>query len=342
MKNNDLNFLETINTLSGFLNHTGYSHEALINLLNFNEDFERYKLFKMPKKNGGVRVIQCPDVELMQIQRVLNHGLIHAYMTYAPTSAHGFTLKRSIVTNAKNHANQAWVLNFDLLDFFHSFDKEDVKTLFLSPPFECDNNVADILTKLCTTQRGLPQGAPTSPTLSNWLTINLDDRMMQFAAKHNLRYSRYADDITLSSSEAIPLEIAIKDQRSWLLGDELVSIVEDCGFKVNPRKTRLQTQHNRQVVTGLTVNSCVNVNRTFVRNLRGMIHALEKHGDAAATHYLKHYRNNKDKLISKPMDHFLSSLNARLGFLSMVKGKDNPIVVKLKADLEKACELHSI
>jgi RNA-directed DNA polymerase len=87
---------------------------------------------------------------------------------------HGFLPERSIVTNASVHVGQAWVLNFDLENFFGSFNQSDVRNLFVSPPYSFDAPVADLLGKLCSSSLGLPQGAPTSPMLSNWLCLELD------------------------------------------------------------------------------------------------------------------------------------------------------------------------
>jgi RNA-directed DNA polymerase len=140
--------------------------------------------------------------------------------------------------------------------------------------------------------------------------------------------------------------MVIKDKanKSWILGQELTDLVESCGLKVNPKKTRLQTCHQKQLVTGLIVNEAVNLDRHYIRNLRAMIHAYNKYGDQAVEKFMNDYAGHAHRIVS-PMNTFMSSLNGRLGFVAMVKGEDHPIVRKLRLKFEHACnrqaKLHS-
>lgn len=271
------------------------------------------------------------------MQQRINYWLTTEIKEYASKFAHGFMPERSIVTNAQEHLGKAWVLNMDLENFFGSFGYEQVKQLFLSAPFEFDTPVAEYAAKLCTSSYGLPQGAPTSPMLSNWLCLELDQQLLDFSMKNNLNYSRYADDITFSSSRSIPGELLTKDfkTRAWKLGDKISQLIESYGFKINSSKTRLQTHHQKQEVTGLTVNRCVNVDRRYVRNIRGMIHAYKKYGFFAAMKFFQKYDYEQSKQIDE-LKRFLMVIEGRIGFVAMVKGSNNPVVVKLRQDFIKA------
>jgi RNA-directed DNA polymerase len=305
--------------------------------LSQRDETEAYQSFKLKKKRGGSRMLQAPDNELLGVQKIINQDLTENFLEWVGKSVHGFLPERSIVTNASVHVGQAWVLNFDLENFFGSFNQSDVRNLFVSPPYSFDAPVADLLGKLCSSSLGLPQGAPTSPMLSNWLCLELDQQLLDFSMKNNLNYSRYADDITFSSSRSIPGELLTKDfkTRAWKLGDKISQLIESYGFKINSSKTRLQTHHQKQEVTGLTVNRCVNVDRRYVRNIRGMIHAYKKYGFFAAMKFFQKYDYEQSKQIDE-LKRFLMVIEGRIGFVAMVKGSNNPVVVKLRQDFIKA------
>ncbi|HQT04019.1 MAG TPA: reverse transcriptase domain-containing protein [Thiotrichales bacterium] len=328
-------FMDLI-TLSDLAYKLTLSRDDLI-ALSERDESDAYHRFKLKKKRGGYRILQAPDAQLLAAQQRINYWLTTEIKEYASQFAHGFMPERSIVTNAQEHLGKAWVLNMDLENFFGSFGYEQVKQLFLSAPFEFDTPVAEYAAKLCTSSEGLPQGAPTSPSLSNWLMRELDGQLLALARKHKLSYTRYADDITFSSNRSIPGELLRKDLKTgaWQLSDQLHQLFAEHGLKVNPRKTRLQTQHQRQEVTGLTVNQRINVDRRYVRNLRGMIHAYKKYGYFAVMKYNKTLVDDASGS-SNDIQHFLSVIAGKLGFIAMVKGQFDPVVMKLKEDFEQA------
>jgi len=252
----------------------------------------RYKSYELPKRTGGKRRIDAPTGILRLLQQQISPLLQAAYETHP--SAHGFVMGRSIVTNAAPHTGKRWVLNIDLADFFPSISVAAVRTLFRNSPFRMSTEAAQTLAELCTYRHGLPQGAPTSPVLSNLAARELDRRLDRLAKKFKLAYTRYADDITFSTNAmAFPagvaaMQVSPAGDRVTQAGPELIKAVEASGFRIKPSKTRLQHSSQRQEVTGLGVNESVNVARNRIRRLRAMLHAWEKFGLEAAA--WEHFR----------------------------------------------------
>jgi RNA-directed DNA polymerase len=245
-----------------------------------------YVRFQIPKKTGGVRAIAAPLPRLKQAQqwildRILEQVVLHS-------SAHGFRRGRSIVTNAQPHVAAQVVINLDLQDFFPSISYQRVKGVFASLGYS--EAVATILGLLCTepetTQvqldgcsyyiaqgiRYLPQGAPSSPALTNILCRRLDRRLDGLAKSRGFVYTRYADDLTFSTVHADRL----KDIGNILQG--VGSIVSHEGLQVHPDKTRVLRQSQHQEVTGIVVNEKLNVDWATLHKFRATLYQIEKDG----------------------------------------------------------------
>lgn len=275
-----------------------------------------YKIFEIPKKSGGSRIIHSPVKTLRVIQRKLADELKYHYRKH--DAEFGFVDKFSIADNADKHLNQSWVLNLDLADFFPSIHFGRIKGLFQKPPFTFPDKVAQWIAQLATFNGILPQGAPSSPILSNMICLRLDKDIKMLASRHGLSYTRYADDITLSGKKNFPKEIARiekNDENSFVtLGSDLVLIIEKNGFKVNQSKTRLIDQSGRQEVTGIVVNEKSNLPRQYINSIRGEIGRLRfLNGDKRQILYLR--------------------VLGRLGHLKKVIGEYDPRHIKLKARL---------
>lgn len=147
-----------------------------------------YTEFNIPKKTGGVRTISAPERGLKRILKKLNYVLNHVYDTRPKKSAHGFVHQKSIITNAKKHTNKKFVLNIDLKDFFPSIHFGRVKGLFKSAPFNFNEEISHILANFVTYEGVLPQGAPTSPILTNFIFRRLDSGMELLAKNNNSIY----------------------------------------------------------------------------------------------------------------------------------------------------------
>lgn len=225
-----------------------------------------YKEISIEKKNGGTRVLHIPQKPLDILQKYIYKELQKIY-TEPPSCVHSFIKKRSIVTNAKKHCKKKIVLNIDLLDFFGYINFGRVRGLFMAKPYQLSTNLSTKLAQLITYNNSLPQGSCTSPIISNMICVCLDKALINFAKTNNLFYSRYADDITFSS------QIATAKSMEYHLRT-IQEIIEKNGFVINTKKTRIQTTHASQRVTGLIVNKKLNIPRKFIREVRSNLHNL--------------------------------------------------------------------
>ncbi len=244
-----------------------------------------YKRFLIPKKRGGHRQISAPMPRLKNVQNwILQHIL---YQVPLHPDAHGFVPGKSIVTNARPHVGASVVINLDLKDFFPGITFPRIKGLFRSMGYS--EQIAIILALICTeaevelvevngetfhlmaSERHLPQGAPSSPALSNILCIRMDKRLRGAAQLHGFAYTRYADDLTFSSKEKG--EAAIQ-KMLW----QAKKIVEDEGFTIHPEKERIMRMGERQEVTGIVVNDKLSLDRKTLRRFRALLFQLEKDG----------------------------------------------------------------
>ncbi|MBN2499957.1 MAG: RNA-directed DNA polymerase [Anaerolineales bacterium] len=294
-----------------------------------------YRECLIPKKNGEFRQINVPAVQLKNIQRRLHEALQVIHKSKLPS--HGFERERSIVTNAEAHVKQKFVLNLDLKDFFPSINAGRVWGMFQTVPFNCNEKVASILANICTFKNELPQGAPTSPIVSNMLCRKLDSELQKLAKKYNATYTRYADDITISFSYGeIPKNIATTNELGQLeLGNEIKNVIKNNGFRINYDKFRLQSKNMRQEVTGLTVNEFVNVNRKYVRQIRAMLHAWDKYGYEKAEEEFRREYDNKYRPHWKSNPSFKKVVKGKIDFLGMVRGKDDKVYIKYREKLRE-------
>ena len=303
-------------------------------------DRKKYTRFVIPKRNGGRRIIQEPIPNL----KIVQHKLLQVLQeVYAPKpTVHGFVAERSIVTNASRHIKNRYVFNIDLEHFFPSIHFGRVRGMFMAFPYELNNEVATVLAQICCLRTSLPQGSPTSPIISNMLCAKMDSQLRSLAAKHHCHYTRYADDITFSTSRgkfpaALAVVVSEEEERRVQIGNDLHIIIDNNGFRLNKKKTRLQTKNKRQEVTGLTVNKFVNVNRKFIRQIRAMLHAWGKYGyDAAENDYkLKYWRKKPVKPYQQQDPSFRHVVKGKIEFLGMVRGRTDKIFVRFNNQAAK-------
>lgn len=222
----------------------------------------RYRQFTLGKRSGGRRVIEEPEGQLKRVQRLVLRRLLGRLRAHP--AAHGFERGRSIVTAALPHARRAVVLRMDVQDFFLSTRAERVESYFRRVGWNAD--AAALLTKLCTHRGGLPQGAPTSPRLSNLLNFRLDARLSALARRYGAAYTRYADDMTFSfDADEHESIVSVIQTAKKALGEE--------GYRLHTeRKLRVLRPHMRQTVAGLVVNRRVALPRETRRLLRAVEH----------------------------------------------------------------------
>lgn len=252
-----------------------------------------YIRFTVPKKSGGVRELAAPHRMLGDAQRWILDNILAKVPTH--DAAHGFTTGRSTVTNAAPHVGRSVVVNADLKDFFPTITFVRVKGIFQNLGYS--PAAATILALLCTEAprktltydgqafeaatgpRVLPQGACTSPALSNLASRRLDARLRGIATKLGWTYTRYADDLTFSAGT--PTEAGEANAKVGYLLARIRHIAQDESFAVNEKKTRVQRRNASQRVTGLVVNDHVAVPRDTVRRLRAILHRARTTGLAA-------------------------------------------------------------
>ena len=321
--------------------------------LNFYKNIKvsgpkRYRTFHIKKKSGALRTINAPSKGLKLIQTQLNY--IFQTLYDANENACGFVPGRSIADGARKHVGKKFVLNIDLKDFFDSVDFYRVKYLFTRPPFNLKedkgdtNSVPYILANLCCHPKEVtrfdkegnpyacvrnvtPQGAPTSPILTNFICGKLDRRLQGLAKRFRLSYSRYADDITFSSNRS---KVFAKDSA---FTTELRRIIEDQGFRINDDKTRVQSKAYRQEVTGLIVNSKLNVSKRYVKQIRMWLYLWEKYGyNRASNYFISDYCKSKGQ--AKHGTNMENVIGGKLNYLKMIVGPDNRCYIKLAERFE--------
>ncbi len=282
----------------------------------------KYTVFLLKKKNGSDREINVPAKRLKDLQRKLLS--IFDELDNSRPSAHGFQKKRSVVTNAQVHSGpkKNFVFNLDLKDFFPSITFARVRGVFISAPFNLPERVATVLARVCTYKGILPQGAPTSPAISNYICRGLDGLLQQLAKTNQSTYTRYADDLTFSFTtkkrSQLPKTLVDTTPENAVVGEKLTTAIDEHGFKINQEKVRLRTRHVRMEVTGLTVNEFPNVQRKYIDEIRGMLHSWKAFGLIKAQEGFaeKSYRRTLRTGIKPP---FENVLRGKLLYLKMVK-----------------------
>jgi len=242
----------------------------------------QYRAVTVPKRSGETRTILIPNDRLKHIQREILKLLESVYVPRYPV--HGFTKAKSHKTNATQHLQRRYLVNIDIKDFFDSISEKRIVGLFNA--LGIHPVVATLLGKFCALKGRLPQGAPTSPIISNMICLKLDRAFLRYAKEHRVLYTRYADDISLSTHNnpnAIIKRDAVVSGKLAIdeLSDTIVSIVEQNGFELNHKKLWFLNENSRKRVTGLIVNQILNVDRRYVRNIRTVLHKAETIGWAA-------------------------------------------------------------
>ena len=272
----EINEIKTGNNLADFLN---LQRKTITHIL-YNRHVESYyHSFKIPKKSGGYREINAPKDELKIVQKRIANSL-YEYRDYICVMenkklniSHAFERNKNIVSNAIIHRNKRYIINIDLKDFFDSFHFGRVMGFFKNNKyFKMPKEVAIVMAQLVCYNGKLPQGAPTSPVITNFICNILDYRILQIAKKYRLDYTRYADDLTFSTN------IKNWDNQFEEFIKKLEKIIKESGFQINEKKTRISYFYSKQLVTGLIVNKKINVEHIYYKKIRAMAHELYTKG----------------------------------------------------------------
>lgn len=241
---------------------TGTSHDYIFSASNSQSRF--YRSFKIKKRNGKLRAIDEPLPTLKNVQRwVLANILARIEVSKV---AKAFVKDVSIKDNARFHRNQNYVISIDVRDFFPSIPLWRVYAVLRSQGYS--RGVSYLIAKLCTLDDKLPQGAPTSPAISNIVLAEFDSKILDYTRSKGLRYTRYADDLTVSGGTVNIGELL-----------EVVRVhLEMEGLHINDEKTKVMRKGGRQIVTGIVVNKKLSVKREIVRDLRKNCYYIKKFG----------------------------------------------------------------
>ena len=249
-----------------------------------SQKIDHYTRFEIPKKSGGSRLISSPKPALRNAQKWILGSILNKLDIHSAATA--FRPGKSILDNAKLHANSKVVLRLDLKDFFPSITFIRIRGLFESLGY--NPGISTVFSLLCTDSpriilkyhgethfvkvgtRNLPQGACTSPSLANLIANKLDRRLQKYTEKIGWLYSRYADDLVFSSNA--------EEMPAYRLVKAVSKIVVSEGFRINRHKTNIMRHPHRQIVTGLVVNKDVRISRNDLRKFRAFLHHCETKG----------------------------------------------------------------
>lgn len=254
-----LPIIQSIDDFSHITHLSKYTLYQLSEKSNFH-----YKKFPLKKKTGGTRTICQPSKNLKGLQSWILVNILNKLKV--SDSCKGFEKGSSIGDNARPHINANCILTIDLSDFFGTVTDIQVYNVFKSIGY--NKLISTMLTNICTYDGSLPQGSPCSPKLANLVTWKLDKRIQGFVGKRGITYTRYADDLSFSGlhpANTVQVLPVVK------------SIIEDEGFKINPKKTRVAGASRAKIVTGLVIsNNKFGIGKTKYRILRSKIFHLTK------------------------------------------------------------------
>lgn len=278
-----------------------------------------YQHFSIAKGPAKVRMISAPDERLKSLQRKLADKLSELYRPRNPV--HGFVADRSVKTNAIAHLHRRFIVNVDLRDFFPTISQKRVEGMLSS--LGIDARVVEIIAQICCNDGCLPQGAPSSPVLSNMICFRLDKKLMGIAKEARCIYTRYADDITFSSHQPLTAlyETMLPPAGRFLpdlLAPKLRDVFQQNGFVIHPDKAHYADRHSRRIVTGIKVNELLNVDRRYVRNIRAALHSVEKLGAKDAEQKFLDKHGGRSSLAVH--------LQGKISFLTHIKGQSDPVV----------------
>lgn len=259
---------------------------------------DHYRKIEILKKDGSMRQLLEPDILLKHIQRnILNNILKDMKVSKC---ACAYRKGYSIIDNVKVHLNQKVVVKMDIEDFFTNITSREVlRVVFPSKYFP--SFIGVMLTNLCVYYDYLPQGASTSPYISNLIMRKFDDYVEDFCKGKNINYTRYSDDLTFSGD--FDVSELIKKVKNLLYS---------FNFRVNYKKTKVIYKNGRQIITGIVVNDKFQVSKNYRKKVRQEIYYCQKYGVINHQNYLKNDKKN-----------YLEVLLGKVNFILLVNSDDN-------------------
>jgi RNA-directed DNA polymerase len=272
----------------------GYKKEYLWKAALYPKKF--YRDFEIIKKNGSKRLISEPLPSLKEIQTWILKNIL--YKVPVSPFAKAYKPKISLIENLRFHKNQPKVYTLDLENFFPSIKTDAIEKIFLELGYS--KMISNLLAKICTRNGELPQGAPTSPYLSNLIFKEADAMISDYCKQKKIRYTRYADDLSFSG-----------DFEEKTLLDKVTEGIENLNFHINKSKTKLMTPNTRQTVTGIVVNEKPQVVFHKRNELRQALYYIKKFG-------IDEHREYKEIRQANYLEHLLGQVN----FVLQINPKD--------------------
>lgn len=312
-----LNELQSKTDLAGFL---GLSLKKLDFFVNPSSMYDLYRNKLIPKRNGGYRELLIPRSDLKRVQRIIAKELENSYNPLP--CVHGFVKGRSIQTNAETHIGSQVIVGVDIKDFFPSISSKRVYGLLVSEKLGLTSEVAFCVSRLVATPKGLPQGAPSSPLISNMICLGMDKQLMHLSHEYHYQYTRYADDLTFSFKSSFYFYRHFCSEEKLRLPSKLRNAITDFrgteSFEINEEKSFYSCNFSRQLVTGVICNQKTNIKREQYRRLRSTLHRLSN-GDIEGAMGC-YYGRSVDKLTDVERGTFEASLRGSLDFYkSLIK-----------------------
>lgn len=268
-----LNGFQSKADLAGFL---GLSLEKLDLFVNPTSMYQLYRSRLVPKRCGGYRELLIPRSDLKKAQRIIACELEKSYSPLP--CVHGFVKGRSIKTNAETHVGSQVIVGLDIKDFFPSISSKRVYGLLISKRLGLTPEVAFCISRLVATPKGLPQGAPSSPVISNMICLGMDKQLMHLSHEYHYQYSRYADDLTFSFRSSFFFYRHFYSGGKLRLPNKLRNAITNfhgiASFELNEDKSFYSFSFSRQLVTGVVCNKKTNIKREQYRRLRSTLHRL--------------------------------------------------------------------
>ena len=294
----------------------GISRKELFGLTRHPE--YHYRIITLRKQSGGLRVLHAPLSQMKHAQQRIQRRIL-AHLPVSPYAT-AYVRDKGLADNAAPHVGHKYLLKMDITDFFGSITYLQVisaafpSTLY--PP-----QIGAMLADLCCYKEVLPQGAPTSPTLSNIVMRHFDDSIGGWCKQHGIAYTRYCDDLTFSANTPL-----------YHVYEKVKNKLEAMGFTVNESKTHFVTAASRQTVTGLTVNEKVSIPADYKRELRQEVYYAIKFGLADS---IRHDNKPFWTIGHNPdVRRYYNHLNGKLNYVLQVE-PHNRWFARAKADLHE-------
>lgn len=294
---------EAITWCAGFLSVNKSELEQILDKIVF-----KYHRFRIKKRKGGYRSISSPEKDLKAIQRTIYHHILSPEKIHP--AATGFRKGISIIRNAQQHVGKSEVLKTDIVNFFSYITQEDVVNAFIKIGYP--ENIANVLAELCCYNGRLPQGAPSSPALSNIVVFGMDRQLAELSNQQGLTYTRYADDLVFSGNHL----------NAEIVFPMIKKIVNREGFAVNLKKTRYMNRGKRKIITGISISSekKLTIPKAKKREIRKNVHFVLTKGLAEHQKFIKS---------TDPV--YLKRLLCYLSFWKMVEPENQYVIKSINA-----------